>query len=88
MLVTLYDNLLKNRTVKTTYTKEKLRVAVGAKIKAIREKQGLSQDALGQQANSSDKYISKLEHGKTNVGIDKLFEIGMALKTPVASFFK
>jgi len=52
---------------------------VGNNVRYFRKKLGLSQEALGFKCKVPDVYISKLERGILNVGVDNLEKIAKAL---------
>lgn len=54
---------------------------LGAKIKARREKQGLSQAALAERSGIHRTYVNQVEHGRKNVTISLLARISTALGT-------
>jgi transcriptional regulator with XRE-family HTH domain len=55
---------------------------IGARIKAVRKKQGLSQQAVADAADINRLYLSRLERGTENVSILTLVRIADALDTP------
>lgn len=62
---------------------EQKRRALGASIRARREKQGLSQNQLALMVGSSKSHIWRIETGVVGVGLDDLGRIADALDTPV-----
>lgn len=54
---------------------------LGAKIKARREKQGLSQGDLAVSADVDRSYVSQVENGRKSVTISMLARISKALST-------
>ena len=54
---------------------------LGAKIKARREKQGLSQGELAERSNIHRTYLSQVENGRKSVTISVLAHISTALGT-------
>lgn len=54
---------------------------LGARIKARREKQGLSQGALADRSGIHRTYVNQVEHGRKNVTISLLARISTALGT-------
>lgn len=54
------------------------------KVKAIREKQGLSVRALAAKAKMSFAYLSNVENGKADPSLSTLNRIARALKVKVA----
>ena len=61
---------------------EQKRQALGKRIRAVREEQGLSQ-AAGLMIGSSKSHIWRIETGRVGVGIDDLGRIADALGSPV-----
>lgn len=55
------------------------REALGARIRALREAQGLSQRKLALMAGTNQTHLWQIETGRANVGIDLLFRIASAL---------
>jgi predicted transcriptional regulator len=49
-----------------------IRTVIAENVRYFRKKLGLSQEALGFKCNMPDVYISKLERGILNVGVDNL----------------
>ena len=63
---------------------EQKRQALGKRIRAVREEQGLSQSQLALMIGSSSKsHIWRIETGRVGVGIDDLGRIADALGSPV-----
>ena len=57
----------------------KIRLTLAANVRHFRTKKGLSQEALGFKCKMPDVYISKIERGILNIGIDNLDRIAKAL---------
>lgn len=62
---------------------EQKRQALGKRIRAVREEQGLSQSQLALMIGSSKSHIWRIETGRVGVGIDDLGRIADALDSPV-----
>jgi transcriptional regulator with XRE-family HTH domain len=62
-------------------------LALGEKLKALRQGQGLSQRALAQVAGLTHGNLSHIEQGKISPSVATLEKILDALKLPLASFF-
>lgn len=58
---------------------------IGACIRALREQQSLTQEALAAKANISYQYLSGVETGKENFSIQVLESLATALAIPVRS---
>ncbi len=56
---------------------------LGAKIKELRSRRGLSQKELGRLLNRSHAAISDLERGKTDLTVSDLLLLAKSLATPV-----
>ncbi|MCR5415159.1 MAG: helix-turn-helix domain-containing protein [Kiritimatiellae bacterium] len=53
--------------------------SIGAKIKAIRKSQGVSQETLAGLAGTGQRYISELERGKPTARIREMLKVLDAL---------
>lgn len=62
--------------------------ALMARIKKARKRKGYSQYQLAQKLELSQNAYSKLELGRSNLTLDKLFDIADILETNVADFFE
>ncbi|MNW42709.1 HTH-type transcriptional regulator SinR [compost metagenome] len=60
---------------------------VGARIKVLRKKRGLSQEALGEKGGFHFSYIGQIERGEKNVSLINLAKIATALEVNVAQLF-
>lgn len=56
---------------------------MGARIKTLREQQGLSQRKLALMIGSNQTHIWQIENGTVNVGLDLLFRLADALEVNV-----
>jgi transcriptional regulator with XRE-family HTH domain len=63
------------------------RVAFGGRVRELREDRGLSQEKLADLAGIHRTYMSSVERGQRNVGLDNIFAIARALKVSPARFF-
>lgn len=61
---------------------------IGKTIKALRIKRGLSQEDLAGLHEVDRAYISKIESGRSEPSVSKIFELCEALKIKPADFFK
>lgn len=52
---------------------------LGARIGEIRKKRGLSQDVLAERLGISTQYVSNIERGRGNPGLDLLFSMADTL---------
>lgn len=60
---------------------ETIQVRLGMRIKARREKLGLSQNELGELSGTHRTYVNQLENGRKNVTVGTLARIASALRT-------
>lgn len=60
---------------------------IGAKIKMLREQQGLSQKDLGKKFKATAQVVSNIECGKQNVTLGTLTKICDALGYEITIFF-
>lgn len=60
-------------------------VAIGHRIRAVRQKQGLSQEALCNLIDISPSHMSHIESGKTKPSLIAVIAIANALKTTTDS---
>jgi len=74
---------MKKKTKGYTYLKK-----VGARIRAIRKTQGLSQEALALAADLDRSYIGGVERGERNIAVLNLQKIAYALKVPVSELLR
>jgi DNA-binding XRE family transcriptional regulator len=63
------------------------RVAFGNRIRHLRESQGLSQEQLADLAGIHRTYMSGVERGQRNIGLDNIVAIARALGVPTACLF-
>jgi transcriptional regulator with XRE-family HTH domain len=68
--------------------KDDLAKMVGARLKDLRRKSGLSQKKLAQTANLSATLVCKIENGSAMPSIPTLYTLSNALKVNVGYFFQ
>jgi transcriptional regulator with XRE-family HTH domain len=56
-----------------------LRAALGQRVKDLREREGWSQAQLAERASLDTTYISGIERGKRNPGLNSLNSLALAL---------
>ncbi|MNW44317.1 HTH-type transcriptional regulator SinR [compost metagenome] len=60
---------------------------VGARIRVLRKKRGLSQESLGEKKGGHFSYIGQIERSEKNVSLINLAKIANALEVNVAQLF-
>ena len=58
-------------------------VEIGIRIKAIRKRRDIRQDALARQAGIDRSYMGRIERGEVNVSVTYLYDIAEALNIPI-----
>jgi transcriptional regulator with XRE-family HTH domain len=61
---------------------------IGKTVKAIRIKQGLSQEDLAHECDVDRSYISMIEVGRNEPSVTKIFELCRGLRIKPTDFFK
>lgn len=64
------------------------RVSFGLRVRSIREAKGLSQEHLAEIAGLHRTYVSSLERGQRNVGLDNILALAKALDVTPAELFQ
>lgn len=64
--------------------KEKLQLAIGKRIKEIRESKSIAQQDLAAACNFEKSNMARLEAGKTNPTLYTLQKIADSLETPLS----
>lgn len=60
---------------------------LGARIRALREAQGWSQEALAHRVGIDRTYVGSVERGERNVGVDNIWRIADALGVTAKDLF-
>lgn len=60
-------------------------IAFGEKVRQIRKKKGLSQEALADLAGIDRSYMGHIERGDQNITLTKIHQIADALEIPVVN---
>lgn len=63
-------------------------VTVGNRVRELRIRKGLSQQALGEKVGVSFQQIQKYERGTNRMGSSRLVQIADVLEVPVSTFFE
>lgn len=58
---------------------------LASNLKAVRRSRGLTQDDVAALSGVNRAYVSDLEHGKRNIGIDCIGRLAAALQVSAAS---
>lgn len=61
---------------------------IGKTVKALRIKQGMSQEDLAQECDVDRSYISMIEVGRNEPSVTKIFDLCKGLKIKPSDFFK
>ncbi|MEX2273864.1 MAG: helix-turn-helix transcriptional regulator [Vicinamibacterales bacterium] len=64
-----------------------VRVRLGKNVRALRVRRGLTQEALGEEAGLSYKFIGEVERGLGNPSIASVASIARALDADIADLF-
>jgi len=62
-------------------------VAVGARVRELRIRAGMSQTKLGEALGVSFQQIQKYENGSNRMGASRLVQVATALNVPLAHLF-
>jgi transcriptional regulator with XRE-family HTH domain len=60
---------------------------IGERIKELRSRVGISQEALAHRADLDRTYVNSVENGKRNISIENIEKIAKALDISVKDFF-
>jgi len=64
-----------------------LQIQFGERVRQLRKKQGLSQEALAFKAEIDRTYMTSVENGKRNVSVQNIEKIINALEISIQDFF-
>lgn len=64
------------------------RLVFGGQVRKLREQAGLSQEALAHAAGLHRTYVSSLERGQRNVGLDNIVSLASALNVSPATLLQ
>ena len=59
------------------------RIALGKRIKALRQNLGITQDKFAEMLNCTNSHIGKIENGKGGISIEMLVSVANILHTTV-----
>jgi transcriptional regulator with XRE-family HTH domain len=62
-------------------------IGFGKRVRALRERTGLSQEQLAEKAGIHRTYLGGVERGERNLGLKNVFRIAEALGIAVAELF-
>lgn len=62
-------------------------LSFGHRVQILRQARGLSQEQLAEAAGVHRTYVSSLERGQRNVGLDNILAIAAALEVPASDLF-
>lgn len=65
-----------------------VKVALGKKIRARRQKLGITQEELADRAGVHPTYLSAIERGERNPALENLYAIATALDVTLAELFR
>ncbi|HET7486537.1 MAG TPA: helix-turn-helix transcriptional regulator [Acidimicrobiales bacterium] len=63
------------------------RATFGQRVRVLRQDRGLSQEQLAERSGLHRTYVSSLERGQRNVGLDNILRLAAALEVPAAELF-
>jgi transcriptional regulator with XRE-family HTH domain len=64
-----------------------LQIQFGERVRQLRKKQGLSQEALAFKAGIDRTYMTSIENGKRNVSVQNIEKVINALEISIQEFF-
>ncbi|MBF0195874.1 MAG: helix-turn-helix transcriptional regulator [Magnetococcales bacterium] len=73
------EECLKDPEFKKIWDEESLKVQVALRVHERRKEKGFSQTKLAKKARTTQKIISKIEHGEVSIGLDLLQRIAHVL---------
>src|SRR5438270_9170419 len=75
-----YDGAMARRPPRSA-----LLAAVGARVRALRESQGLTQRVLAEKSGVSSRFLAQLEAGDGNISLERFDAVARALSTSPAA---
>jgi transcriptional regulator with XRE-family HTH domain len=67
---------------------KKVRQGLGANIRHLRQKAGLTQEELAEKADFHPVYISQIEGGHKALSVEAVWKFSKALRVPMSAFFR
>ncbi|MBP2311486.1 helix-turn-helix transcriptional regulator [Azospirillum soli] len=64
-----------------------LKLRIGRRVRALRERRGLTQEQLAEGIDRSVETVGNIERGQTLVAVDTLERIARFLGAPISDFF-
>ncbi len=64
-----------------------IKIAVGKRVRELRNKMGISQEELANIAELDRTYITSVECGKRNISVINIEKLAIALKVTLKEFF-
>lgn len=64
-----------------------LKQMIGARVKEIRTKRGITQDQLSERVEINPKYLSSIERGKENPTLNTLIKLSQSLEVKLDEIF-
>jgi len=70
-----------------TYNHEEIRKKLGKVVVELRKSRGISQQQICDYTGISQKYLSDLENGKRNIGLDTIIMLANYFNISIGDFF-
>jgi transcriptional regulator with XRE-family HTH domain len=65
-----------------------IKIAFGKNLRRLREKRGVSQEALANDAGLDRTYVSSVERGRRNVSLENIGRLAKALNINITELFR
>lgn len=62
--------------------------SIGANVRRLRLLRGVTQQRLAEKADLDERFLQRIEHGETNIGIESLVALADALDVEPVDFFE
>lgn len=66
---------------------QQARIALGSRLREIRESRGMTQTAVARQAGLSRSYYAQVEHARQAISVDRAFALANVLGVEMAELF-